>query len=216
LSVKLSQVAYRQFKELLLTGGIKSGAVLSQAELVRLVGVPISPLREALQVLEAEGLLTIEPRSGIRIVKPDLEMIKNAYQLRRLIEREAVIRFTSTCSSADLEAWERRHLDMRSAVESGLDQPELGQRINDVDRAFHEAIVASLRNPLIEETYERNMERLVLIRLDRVEVLTPLLVKLSMAEHLQVIAAMKRQNPETAATAMDDHLTIAMHRAMGI
>lgn len=216
MSVKLSQVAYRQFKELLLTGGIKSGAVLSQAELVRLVGVPISPLREALQVLEAEGLLSIEPRSGIRIVKPDLELIKNAYQLRRMIEREAVIRFTSTSSRADLEAWEQRHLDMRAAVEAGLDQPELGEQIDSVDRAFHEAIVASLRNPLIEETYQRTLERLVLTRLDRAESLTPLLVKLSMAEHLEVIAAMKRHNPEGAAAAMDAHLTVTMHRAMGI
>lgn len=214
--MKLSQAAYRQFKELLLTGRIKSGAVLSQAELVRLVGVPISPLREALQVLEAEGLLTIESRSGIRIVKPDLELIKNSYQLRRMIEREAVIRFTSTCASADLEDWERRHLEMREAVERGLDQPELGVRINDVDRAFHEAIVASLRNPLIDETYQRNMERLVLIRLDRAESLTPLLVKLSMGEHLEVIAAMKRHDPERAAAGMDAHLTVAMHRAMGI
>jgi DNA-binding GntR family transcriptional regulator len=216
VSVKLSQVAYRQFKELLLTGRIKSGSVLSQAELVRLVGVPISPLREALQVLEAEGLLSIEPRSGIRIVKPDFEMIKNAYQLRRMIEREAVIRFTSTCSSADLDAWERRHLDLRAAVEGGLDQPALGERIHSVDRAFHEAVVASLRNPLIDETYHRNMERLVLIRLDRAESLTPLLVKLSMREHLDVIAAMTRHDSERAAAAMDEHLTVTMHRAMGI
>ena len=216
MSVKLSQVAYRQFKELLLTGRIKSGSVLSQAELVRLVGVPISPLREAVQVLEAEGLLAVEARSGIRIVKPDLELIKNAYQLRRLIEREAVIRFTSTCPSAQLEEWEQRHLELRAAVEAGLDQPELADRVDAVDRAFHDAVVGSLRNPLIDETYARNMERLVLIRLDRADALTPLLVKLSMAEHLKVIAAMKRQDPELAAAAMDEHLTITMHRAMGI
>lgn len=216
MSVKLSQIAYQKFKDLLLTGQIQSGSVHSQADLVRLVGVPISPLREALQVLEAEGLLTIEPRSGIRIVKPDLELIKNAYQLRRLIEREAVVRFASTCPSAELEAWEARHLELRDAVEAGLDQPELADRVEAVDRAFHDAVVGSLRNPLIDETYARMMERLVLIRLDRATSLTPLLVRLSMAEHLKVIAAMKQQDPERAAAAMDEHLTITMHRAMGI
>ena len=69
--MKLSHLAYQRFKEHLLTGQIKSGSAISQSELVRTLGVPISPLREAIQVLQAEGLLTVMPRSGIRIVQPD-------------------------------------------------------------------------------------------------------------------------------------------------
>src|SRR4051794_40664782 len=76
-SVKLSQLAYQRFKEGLLTGRIEAGAVMSQADLVRLLDVPISPLREAIQVLESEGLLKVAPRSGIEIMKPDMELIKN-------------------------------------------------------------------------------------------------------------------------------------------
>jgi DNA-binding GntR family transcriptional regulator len=37
-----------------------------------------------------------------------------------------------------------------------------------------------------------------------------------MAEHLKILAAMKRQDPEGAAAAMDEHLVIAMHRGMGV
>jgi DNA-binding GntR family transcriptional regulator len=213
--VKLSHLAYQRFKEHLLTGQIKSGSAISQSELVRLLGVPISPLREAIQVLQAEGLLTVMPRSGIRIVQPDLELIKNAYQLRRLLEREAVIKFTLNCTRATLDDWEQRHEQLVEAVEAGLDQPDLGKRVDEVDYGFHFVLVRALRNPIIEEVYRRNMERLVLIRLDRADAITPLLVKVSMAEHLKVIAAMKRQNPEGAAAAMDEHLVIAMHRGMG-
>jgi DNA-binding GntR family transcriptional regulator len=216
INVKLSQHAYKRFKEHLLTGRIKSGSAISQAELVRMLGVPISPLREALQVLEAEGLLTVVPRSGIRIVQPDLELIKNAYQLRRLLEREAVVKFTLSCPRATLDEWEQRHVELREAADAGLDQPELGKRVDEVDYGFHFALVGVLRNPLIDEVYRRNMERLVLMRLDRADAITPLLVKVSMAEHLKVIAAMQRQDPEGAAAAMDEHLVIAMHRGMGI
>jgi DNA-binding GntR family transcriptional regulator len=214
--VKLSQLAYQRFKEHLLTGRIKSGSAMSQAELVEMLGVPISPLREAIQVLEAEGLLTVMPRSGIRIVQPDLELIKNAYQLRRLIEREAVLRFAVSCPRSTLDSWTERHVELAEAVADGLDQPDLGERIDEVDAAFHFALVGALRNPIIDDVYSRNMERLVLIRLDRPGALTPLLVKLSMAEHLKVIAAMKRQDPEGAAAAMDEHLMLSMHRAMGV
>jgi DNA-binding GntR family transcriptional regulator len=214
--VKLSHIAYQRFKEALFTGQIKSGAVLSQSDLVATLGVPVSPLREAIQVLEAEGLLTVVPRSGIRIVQPDMELIKNAYQLRRLLEREAVLKFTLSCPRDELEAWEERHAQLAKAVENGLEQPDLGERVNEVDAAFHFALVRALRNPIIDEVYARNMERLVLIRLDQAGALTPLLVRLSMAEHLKVIDAMKRQDPEGAAAAMDEHLVIAMHRAMGV
>jgi DNA-binding GntR family transcriptional regulator len=216
ISVKLSQVAYQRFKEHLLAGRIKSGSTISQAELVRMLGVPISPLREAIQVLEAEGLLTVMPRSGIRIVQTDIELIKNAYQLRRLLEREAVLKFTLSCPRATLDEWEQRHVELREAADAGLDQPELGERVDEVDYGFHFALVGALRNPMIDEVYRRNMERLVLMRLDRADAITPLLVKVSMAEHLKIIAAMQRQDPEGAAAAMDEHLVIAMHRGMGI
>jgi DNA-binding GntR family transcriptional regulator len=214
--MKLSQLAYRQFKDALLTGRIKSGTVVSQSELVRMLAVPISPLREAIQVLEAEGLLTVLPRSGIRIVQPDLELIKNAYQLRRLLEREAVIKFTLNCTKTTLDEWEQRHVALVEAVNNGLDQPDIGQRVDEVDYGFHFELIGALRNPIIDEVYRRTMERLVLIRLDRASALTPLLVKVSMAEHLKVIAAMKRQDPDGAAAAMDEHLIIAMHRGMGV
>ena len=214
ISVKLSQLAYQRFKEHLLTGRIKSGSAISQAELVRMLGVPISPLREAIQVLEAEGL--VMPRSGIRIVQTDIELIKNAYQLRRLLEREAVVKFTLSCPRATLDEWEQRHVELREAADAGLDQPELGKRVDEVDYGFHFALVGALRNPIIDEVYRRNMERLVLMRLDRADAITPLLVKVSMAEHLKVIAAMQHQDPEGAAAAMDEHLVIAMHRGMGI
>lgn len=213
--MKLSQLAYQRFKEGLLTGRIKAGSTTLQADLTRLLDVPIGALREAIQVLEAEGLVTVMPRSGIRIVQPDMKLIKNTYQLRRLIEREAVIKFTINCPPATIDAWEQRHAALVAAVDAGLGQPELGQRVDEVDAAFHFELVRALRNPLIDEVYSLNMERLVLSRLDRAGAVTPLLVKLAMAEHLKVIAAMQRQDPEAAAAAMDEHLLTAMHRGMG-
>ena len=216
VDVKLSQVAYERFKEALFTGQIKSGSVLSQSELVDTLGVPVSPLREAMQVLEAEGLLTVMPRSGIRIVQPDIELIKNAYQLRRLLEREAVLKFTLSCPRDELDAWAERHVRLAKEIENGLDQPELAERHAEVDAGFHYGMVIALRNPIVTEVYDRLMERLLLTRLDRPAELTPLLVKVTMAEHLKVITAMQRQGPEAAAAAMDTHLTLSMHRAMGV
>ena len=73
--------------ELLFDRRLPAGAFVSQSELVRLTGIPVAPLRDALRVLEAEGVLSIQPRSGIHFVKPGLELTKSTYQFRTIIER---------------------------------------------------------------------------------------------------------------------------------
>jgi DNA-binding GntR family transcriptional regulator len=215
--VKLSQQAYRRFKECLVTGQIKTGTVMSQADLVQILDVPISPLREAVQVLESEGLLMVMPRSGIRIVKPDMEAIKNWFQLRRMLEREAVSRYAVTASTAEIDTWEQRHRQFAQEVDAGLDEPTLSPRAAGLDDAFHHALVRSLRNPIIDEVYGRTREQLHLAGLVRAgAAITPLLVKLTVAEHLRIIDALQRQDVDGATAAMDEHMTLAMHRAMGV
>jgi DNA-binding GntR family transcriptional regulator len=216
-SVKLSEHAYKRFKEFLITGQIKTGTVMSQADLVRILDVPISPLREAVQVLESEGLVMVMPRSGIRIVQPDMEAIKNWFQLRRMLEREAVSRYAISASTAEIDTWEQRHRQLAEDVDTGLDEPILSPRAAEVDDEFHHALVRSLRNPIIEEVYGRTREQLHLAGLVRAGArTTPLLVKVTLAEHLRIIDALQRQDVEGAMAAMDEHMTRAMHRAMGI
>lgn len=214
--MKLSEVAYKRFKECLVTGRIKTGATMAQADLVRLLEVPISPLREAIQVLEAEGLLTVMPRSGIRIAKPDIEVIKNCFQLRRMLEREAVARFALSASRAELDSWAERHRQLAEDVEAGLDEPGLSERAVEVDDAFHHALLRSLGNPIIDQVYRRTREQLHLAGLTGANAVTAILVKLTMAEHLKIINALQRQDVQSAAEAMDEHMTLAMHRAMGV
>ena len=71
---RLSDLAYDRILEALFDRRVSAGAFVSQGELSELVGVPVAPLRDALRVLEAEGMLTIHPRSGIQFVKPGLEL----------------------------------------------------------------------------------------------------------------------------------------------
>jgi DNA-binding GntR family transcriptional regulator len=214
--VKLSEVAYKRFKEYLVTGRITAGATMAQADLVRLLDVPISPLREAFQVLEAEGLLTVMPRSGIRIAKPDIEAIKNCFQLRRMLEREAVVRFALGASSTEIDNWEQRHRQLAEDVEAGLDEPALGARAVEVDESFHDTLLRSLGNPIIDQVYRRTREQLHLAGLTGPNAITPLLVKVTMVEHLRIIDALQRQDLQGATAAMDEHMTRSMHRAMGI
>ena len=67
---RLSDLAYTRILESLFDRRLPAGAFVSQNDLVQLIGVPVGPLRDALRVLEAEGILTIHPRRASRSPSP--------------------------------------------------------------------------------------------------------------------------------------------------
>lgn len=192
------------------------GAVVSQAELVTLLDVPLTPLRDAVQRLHAEGLVEVMPRSGIRILKPDMELIRHTYQLRTMLEREGIRRYAEVCTAAELTDWTERHAAVERALDAGMAHAEAAALATTVDHAFHQAVVGSLKNPIIDEVYRQTRDRVALIRLDQNYVLSPPLIRATMREHGAVLATLARHDRDAAAAAMDEHLTRSMHRAMGV
>lgn len=214
--MKLSEVAYQRFMESLFAHRLALGTVVSQAELVALLDVPLTPLRDAVQRLHAEGLVEVMPRSGIRILKPDMELIRHTYQLRTMLEREGIRRYAEVCPSAELAAWVERHAAVDAALNAGMAHSEAAAQAQVVDDAFHHAVVGSLKNPIIDEVYRQTRDRVALIRLDRDYVLSPPLIRATMQEHRRILDALGSHDRDAAARAMDDHLSRSMHRAMGI
>ena len=77
---RLSDIAYTRILETVFERKIPAGAFLSQNDLVEILGIPIAPVRDALKILETEGIVTIHPRSGIQFIKPGLELTRSTYQ----------------------------------------------------------------------------------------------------------------------------------------
>ncbi len=75
-----------QLRKEILTGQIPYGARLTTAELEARYGVSQMPIREALQALQGEGLLTILPHRGARVRSLDTRFVRNVYNLRAVIE----------------------------------------------------------------------------------------------------------------------------------
>lgn len=213
---KLSDVARTRFKDALFSGRIKIGSFVSQADLIATLDVPMGALREAMQVLESEGLLTIVPRTGIQIIQPDLELMRNAFQLRRIIELEAVRKFAQSASPDEVALMERDHRAMIAAAEASPGAEGVAAHAIDVDWRFHNKLVGQLRNPLISLSYGRTLELLNVIRMDNRYALPVYSLVPSMQEHLGIIAAIRSRDAPLAVQAMDAHLTSAMHRAMGL
>lgn len=213
-SGRLSDVAYARILEMLFERRLPAGAFVSQNDLVSLLGIPVAPLRDALKILETEGVLTIHPRSGIQFVKPGLELTRSTYQFRTIIERAAVAVYAETADDAELLEIEQRHLALIASIDAGgLTGPTL-EELEALEQLLHNAIIAALNNPLIETTYKRMHNYLRLVRLDRK--LTVPLAQRSLREHMQIILACKARNPEAAVATLQAHFTAAMQRHMGL
>ncbi len=211
----LSDVAYERFLDALFDRRLTPGASVSQNDLVRILDVPIAPLRDALRVLQTEGLLTIHARSGIALAKPDFGMIRNTYQLRTILERVAIRSFAETAPLGlveELASCMRSVIDKVTGREIGV---EGAQAVERIDFGFHMQVMACLQNPLIQTTYRQAHSFDRLIRLDRAFRLSAPLVIRTMTEHLDILGACRRRDAEAAEAALEVHFARAMQRAMG-
>lgn len=84
--VRLVDEVAQELRERIYSGTYEAGMQLRQEQLAEELQVSRTPLREALRVLEREGLLKSEPGRGARVVSADVKQLLDAYQLREVID----------------------------------------------------------------------------------------------------------------------------------
>ncbi len=216
--MKLSDKAYEKFKQHLMMGDLKPGQFISQRELVTLTGVPLAPVREALLRLELEGVVQIAPQRGIQIVEVSLRFIRDTYQLRMMIEKEAAAKFASNASDATIHQLREVHRTVIARVEKEGASDGLLKDAQGIDDSLHDTIVSALGNELVDWLYAMNNQRIQLIRLSHghLTLITPGTFRQVMIEHMAIIEALESHDPVAAAAAIEKHLTAALHRALGL
>ena len=116
-----------ELREMIANGEVARGERLQQDRLAAHFATSITPVREALKRLEAEGLLTVDPHRGVRVSSADPEQLKGIYVSRRLIEPYVAQRAALRVSRRDLEHAE-------GLLERMLDPSE---DLNVLNRQFH-------------------------------------------------------------------------------
>ena len=207
--------AYNSFTEHLLARDIRPGQFISQRELVEITDMPLGAIRELIPRLEADGLITTVPQRGMQVAHIDLDLVRNAFQLRIFLELEAARLFTTQASDKTLAKLRKAHEDvLHSARENGI-TPELLEHAQTVDWSLHDTIIDSLDNEIISKIYKVNSVKIRLIRQERFR-LTESLLQNVMNDHLAIIAAFEKRDPELAATCLRQHLENARGRALGL
>jgi DNA-binding GntR family transcriptional regulator len=190
------------------------GQFVSQRELVEITGLPLGAIRELVPRLEAEGLIVTVPQRGMQVAHVDLSLIRNAFQFRLMLEREAVATFVREAPDEAIgrlrEAHERVLKDAARRI-----TPDVIRRAQLTDWDLHDTIVDSLGNEIVSSAYKVNSIKIRLIRQAEVR-LDPTRVESVMREHLGIVERMERRDVTGAQTALADHILDARNRAMGV
>ena len=138
VTTTLRNLAYERFSQQILAGRLRPGQFLSQRELMSKLGMPLGAVREMIPRLEAGRLIVTVPKRGLQIAHVDLKLIRNAFQLRSMIEREAVQCFLRFVGDEELDTIERAHRAILERARSGRPDPRLDEDALAVDWGLHD------------------------------------------------------------------------------
>jgi DNA-binding GntR family transcriptional regulator len=210
----MREVAYERFKAQLFKRNLVPGQFVSQGELCDLLDVPLGPTREALKRLEAERLVRLIPQRGIQITDIGVTLIREAFEFRTILESAAVRRFAAEAPEATLAELERATRSMLERLTSGREPDgRLLDAALQVDWGMHNLIVESCGNRILVNAHQQNFDKIRMIRLHG---RSPRYLPMAMEEHLMVIEALRRRDPEAAVAALARHLECAERRALGL
>ncbi|WP_223147566.1 GntR family transcriptional regulator [Georgenia wutianyii] len=175
--------------------------------LARELGVSQTPIRAALNRMEADGLVVRVPHAGYRI--PPLitrERFDDMLELRLLLEPAAARRAAERATSAQVNEL-RRLLEEMAGLEEG-DGPSAYGTFGLRDAAFHDLVACSAGNQLVREALARLHTHVHLFRL----VYDTQVTYLAMSEHDEILAAIAARDPDQAAYAMRQHILLSGDR----
>jgi DNA-binding GntR family transcriptional regulator len=148
----LGATALEAIRASILRGSIGLGERLVEASLSKELRISRGPLREALALLEKEGLVENHPRKGRAVVQLTLRALAEHYSLRKLLEMEAVEELSQTLTPRKERILEGSVKRMADAVDS-----EDALRLALADLALHDAIYQLSENELLLKVWQENV-----------------------------------------------------------
>lgn len=200
----LTALAYLQVKQFILEGALKEGSKLTEESLAKQLGISKSPVREALNRLESEGLVSIEPRRGAFVRTFSLQEACDLFDVRLVLEVHAV-------GSADVTP--ALLLDLAGSIErtrTNLAVENVTVHIEE-DIYFHSAIAKATGNQELCRILKNINQKSVLCRSKTF----PLSGNMAPDGHHRVYSALNEGNRAFAMEAMREHIVYTRDALLG-
>lgn len=201
-SPRYRQAAFAAIKEAILEGRVSAGEPLVETKIAAALGMSRTPVREALALLEYEGLLCQHAGPGLIIQEMTREEFIDIFVANELVEPQLVRRAAVYATQAHLEGIQQAinlgrravdDLDIRASLRSG--------------REVHRWIGVAANNPPLAQFVLQNEEKtdLYLLSLNNAALLTRDEIAISNQEHQDILDAIERRDPENASRLVIYH-----------
>lgn len=191
----LTTLAYKHIKNFVLQGKLAEGERLTEEFVSTALGISKSPVREALNRLEAEGLIHIEPRKGASVRSFTRSEIFDLYDLREALEVHAV-------GSAKIT--DRMLKDLRDSVRRQRSCRTRNDKMGYIeeDVRFHSIIAGATGNQRLCQELENLQNQLRLLRLKTYDLSSSVAVEI----HTKLVETLADSSRSAAQDLMREHL----------
>lgn len=204
---QLERRVYEQLRHEIVDGTLRPGEQLVEARIADELGVSKTPVREALIRLQRDGLVSIEPYRGARVVEPSPDDVREILELRLLLEGH-VARDLARRRPPEVLAALRRSIEAsREALAAG-DRDRLLDALTEFSDIQADACGNSRMAKLLVDL------RSVLLLIGATSLRAPGREARSIEQHEAILAAIERGDPEAAAEATVAHIRSIEHDSL--
>ena len=193
-----------QLADDIVRGNVVPGAALDETELARRFGVSRTPVREAIRMLAASGLVDMRAHRAAIVARPGADQIMGMFEVMAELESLCAGYAAERMTGAERRGLEDIHEELRRMIQSG--DP---QRYHEVNEAFHGCLYAGAHNAYLAEITLATRTRVQPFRRAQFRNLGRLAK--SHAEHDRVVQAVLRGQRSLAAQTMYAHIMTVGH-----
>ena len=195
----LRDVVFNTLREAILKGELKPGERLMELQLAAKLGVSRTPIREAIRMLEQEGLAVTIPRKGAEVAKMTEKDMEDVLQIREALDELAA---KIACEQISEEQLEELVATMHEFEEST--KTDNVKKIAEADVKFHDIIYQATGNPKLVNMLNNLREQMYRYRVEYLkdENNYPTLMK----EHKDIVEGLVRKNKAQVTETMHQHV----------
>ena len=195
----LRDVVFNTLRNAILRGDLKPGERLMEMHLANKLGVSRTPIREAIRMLEQEGLAVTIPRKGAQVAKMTEKDLQDVLEIRDALDELAV---SMACQRMTLELL----LELKESMKDFEIATRSGgvRKIVEADEAFHNVIYRMADNPKLETIVNNMREQTYRYRYEYVKGNST--YNQLIDEHAKIIAGFEKKDSEYVKAIMHTHL----------
>ncbi|MCR5507145.1 MAG: GntR family transcriptional regulator [Lachnospiraceae bacterium] len=195
----LRDVVFKTLRQGILKGDLKPGERLMEVHLAKRLGVSRTPIREAIRMLELEGLVTMVPRRGAEVARISKQDLSDVLEVRRSLDSLAVELACSRITEEEKAALNLAEDDFERAVETG-DVTMIAQ----ADVRFHDVILSASKNGRLMQMVNNLAERVYRYRLEYIK--DSRNHKRLIEEHRNIVRFIEAGDEANAKSASETHI----------